>query len=1327
MKRICTTLTIIILAVSAYAQDLFFLTTKDGLCSSEPTALLIDSDGKLWIGTKNGLNMYDGFQMKAFYSDPSSDNSLLNDVVQVVKEDGERNILIGTTGGLCCYNMDSRSFYCIPLKEGPQPNISNIIIRKNGEILVSTHGYGGLYKVIKENGKPMYAEKFTWMNDADAHEINTVFEDTEGTLWICARYLGVFTMSKDGTVNKLMGVNDDKKALDIFRICQDRDGAIYLGGSSTGVLTRKRGENNLYQLLPDEIASMKVASISCHKGYLFIGTELGGLYAYDTGTGTLETRRIETESGKLLENQVNDIIFDRDDNAIFALNDKGVMISKKIKSPLNTAGSNLIGSGKDQYHGDGPVTAIHVNKKNEIWIGTEFDGLFLLDENMSVIRHYDTVSSVLSVCEDSSGNVWFGEKRIGLYRIPKAGSVPERFRLTGNGPDGEKAINNIIEDRNGNLWVSSSGEGVYVIDKDRLSIRTIPLGDDNHDTRLTDDVLENKWVNSMMEFKGKIYFGTYNGISCFNTRTSSFLNTFPNANHRLEGVVVNDICPDTNHNLWLATTTGLVHLDMSTLERRTYTYNDGLPQNNISSVMVDNRGRVWTGTSIGLAFLDVSNEKFTQIRSNDPLNNEFSIKTKGELNDDGTLIFGSKGGITWFNPSKIEVKSEEYPIFVYGPYFGEEYYSDNISRDGTFKLRYKENTFSLVFSTGSFMKNSNATFSYSLDDGRVEHLLKGSNKVTFNKLSPGNYELKVYCDSIENKYSTKDLKIKVCAPWYASFPALIFYFLLMGALIAVIYYRLNKQSKQKAEEQREKHEIEMNEAKLQYFFNLAHEIRMPMSLIISPLSKLIATDYDQERQAQYGMMANNAKRITLLINQIMDIRKIEKGKLKLVFRETDINQYLTPIAEVMNQTARLKGINFSFVPAEGNPAVWIDVQQFDKIVMNIIQNAIKYTPAGGHVTLFAAATGDRLKLSVVDNGIGIDEDKLETIFDRFYQASNDSSSFGFGIGLNLVKSLVSMHHGTVKAFNNDNGAGSCFEVEVPLGKEHLSEEEITTDVTVKDPSQYTLSLYETYTEPVSGQSKNSRTRNTVAVVEDNAEVRQYLEEELSSEYNVNAYEDGQAALDGILKSRPDIIVSDVIMPRMDGFQLCAKIKKNITTNAIPVILLTGKNDETDHIIGLEAGADAYVTKPFNIVLLKKNIEQLLNNLDRLRNIYIGRQDSKIEDVPDLKNPDEQLMERINRALNANIRNQDLNVESLAQEVGISRVHLYRKLTELTNQSPSEFIRNSRLAMAAEMLKDKRMDISTVASETGFSSISVFSRNFKTLYGVTPSEYQNKED
>ena len=369
---------------------------------------------------------------------------------------------------------------------------------------------------------------------------------------------------------------------------------------------------------------------------------------------------------------------------------------------------------------------------------------------------------------------------------------------------------------------------------------------------------------------------------------------------------------------------------------------------------------------------------------------------------------------------------------------------------------------------------------------------------------------------------------------------------------------------------------------------------------------------------------------------------------------------------------------------------------------------------------------DHLNIRISDSGTGLDEDALDTIFERFYQGEHKNSTMGVGIGLNLVQSLVKMHHGTVRAYNHPDRQGACFEVSIPLGREHLSDDEITSETPVQEYSSNILSLYETFNVPgVNTNDKLSKVRRTVAIVEDNDDVRRYLQKELSVEYNVTAYSNGQEAFDGILKSLPDIVVSDIIMPGMDGFQLCEKIKKNINTNAIPVIILTGKTEEADRIEGMEVGADAFITKPFNIVLLKKNISQLLESVSRLRNIYIGRQQSHIENIPELKTPDERLLDRIDKVLATNIKNPELSVEMLAKEVGISRVHLYRKLTELTNQGPSEYIRNTRLKMAAEMLKEKRLDISSVAAETGFSSVSVFSRTFKQLFGVSPSEYPQK--
>ncbi len=1302
---------------TASAQDTKIISTKDGLCSSEIKALHIDSYGSLWIGTSNGLNRLDGNVVRSFYADISDSNHLPNDVVQVIAEDRDRNLLLGTEGGLCSFSLDRQEFRSVALRDGSQPNVSSILVRHSGEVIVSTFGYGGIYRLSKDEEGMISASRITWTDDPNVHEISTIFEDSDAKLWLCACYSGVYTIDADGRVEKIFGLDENHTRLEFSSMCQDHYGTIYMASRNQGLLARKDGETDFSQILPEEVVKQRVTKLIYRQDIIYICTEYGGLYSYNVNDETL----IPVKSSIIEEfpqrKQVCDLVFDIHGNTAMAINHVGVSITGNRRSMFN---SSWVGKEDGTRRADA-VLSMTVSRDGDIWAGTESGGLFLLDSKMNVIRHVEAKNGILSVCEDRTGTVWYGEEGNGLFFITAGSREPHKFKLPAAASGINRNVDNILEDERGQIWVCCKGDGMYVISRDRKNVRSLPLGDDNHDTRLTDDVLENKWVNCMTEVKGKIYFGTYNGLSCYNIRTNSFLSNFPDANHIFDGVIINDIAEDSDHDLWLATTTGLIRLDTKTFQHKTYSYNDGLPQNNICAVEEDHQKKIWISTANGLAFLNRESDSFTRVQ----VESEFCNKSSTVFGE-GNLAFGNRSGITWFSPDAIDKRQEQAEIYISRMTIGNKHFPPEHADGEEMVINHNENTFSLAFTTGSFYDNGRAAFSYRMDNGESEYLARGTNRVTFNKLTSGKHKLTVSCTSPDKKYNDLILNIRVKRPWYSTVKAALLYLAVIAALAILFLLDIQKKAKKKEEEQNEKYELELNKTKLQYFFGLAHEIRMPVSLIISPLSKLMATDQNPEHQVQYGMMANNARRINLLVNQIMDIRKIERGKMKLLFRKTDINQYLLPIAEVMEQAAQNKRIILTFSPAKDNPEVWIDNLQFDKIVLNILHNAVKFTPECGNISMTVNTDDDHLKICISDSGPGIDEDKLDTIFERFYQGEHQNSTMGVGIGLSLVQSLVRMHHGTIMAYNLPDRQGACFEVSIPLGREHLSDDEITSETPAQEYSFNNLMLYETSYVPNSATNeKLSKVRRSVAIVEDNDDVRRYLQKELSSEYNVTAYSNGQEAFDGILKNTPDIVVCDVIMPGLNGFQLCDKIKNNINTNAIPVIILTGKTDEADKMAGMEVGADAFITKPFNIVLLKKNISQLLESVSRLKNIYIGRQQGRIENIPELKTPDERLLDRIDKVLATNIKNQELSVEMLAKEVGISRVHLYRKLTELTNQGPSEYIRNTRLKMAAEMLKEKRLDIASVAAETGFSSVSVFSRTFKQLFGVSPSEYPRK--
>ena len=541
------------------------------------------------------------------------------------------------------------------------------------------------------------------------------------------------------------------------------------------------------------------------------------------------------------------------------------------------------------------------------------------------------------------------------------------------------------------------------------------------------------------------------------------------------------------------------------------------------------------------------------------------------------------------------------------------------------------------------------------------------------------------------------------------------------------------------------HAEQINEAKLQFFINISHEIRTPMSLIISPLQQLMAKDKDVECRKLYATIQRNAERILQLVNQLMDIRKIDKGQMSLIFKKAEIVSFTRDILEAFEQQTRIKKLELEFQTSTPEIEMWIDPKNFDKVILNLLSNACKFTPENGKVKVSLNTGEDTslpdkaplhryVELTVADSGIGIAPAEREHIFERFYQIRNsqNNSNVGTGIGLHLTRSLVELHYGSIRVEDNGEGyAGSRFIIRLPLGNEHLKKEEM-------EESTSTNGIIETSTiEPILAVSplpyeseedeiKRVRSRHHVLVVEDDEEIRHYICRELGNDFYMAECSNGKEALALILSHTPDLIISDVMMPEMDGLTLCRKIRQNININYLPIILLTARTREEDNLEGLDTGADAYLMKPFSIGLLRKTVLNLIRNREQLRNAFSGRQNQEEQiSIPEIKSPNDRLMERVMRVINENLSNPALTVEMISTEVGISRVHLHRKLKELTNQTTQQLIRNLRLKQAATLLAEKRHSITEVATLTGFTHPTYFATAFREMFGVSPSEYMEQ--
>ena len=701
------------------------------------------------------------------------------------------------------------------------------------------------------------------------------------------------------------------------------------------------------------------------------------------------------------------------------------------------------------------------------------------------------------------------------------------------------------------------------------------------------------------------------------------------------------------------------------------------------------------------------------------------------------MIFGNQNGITYFIPEKIKKNEFSQGITLTGMRLGDIAVNVGTRSDGKsiitkaleetddITVSYLDNTFSLRFSSLDYRDAQNIHYEYRFDDepaGVWHSTASGVSEIIFSHLSIGSHKLivRAYDNGI---YSPeKRLMINVTPPWYRSWGAYAFYLMLILVIATLLWrYYWNKR------------QAEINEEKIKFFVDISHELRSPLTLIKSPLDKMLRESHDTQTTRALRNMERNTNRLLTLVNQILSIRKIEKGQMRLHYAETPFADFVSDICHDFDYQVENRQITLNLHNEAEGMAVWIDRDNFDKVVTNLLSNAIKYISDGGQIDVTVRQIGSKLaELSVRDNGPGIDEAQLKKVFERFYQASARPAAgqMSYGIGLNLTQKIVMLHGGTIVARNRDDGNGSEFIVRLPLGKSHLSQDQLAIS-SVSSQALNANSQQPQIAEPVTDAEQKRRVRKKttyhVAVVDDDEEMRSFLQTELGESYYVHVYPDGQSALEGIVDTVPDLVVSDVVMPQMDGFELLKRLKSSTKTSHIPVVLLTTKTEHQSRIKGLEQGADAYVDKPFNMEELETRIANLIANRIRLRGKFSGMQEQEgtVKKV-ELKGNDAALMEKIMKVINERLDDSDFNVEALADDVGLSRVQLHRRMKEMTGITVGEFIRNLRLQQAAKLLEAGDTTVAQVTYAVGFANPTHFTSAFKKHFGVAPSEYMAKK-
>lgn len=1318
-----------------FGQSHRLFTTDQHLSSSLINNVYEDSKGMIWMATEDGLNRYDGSKVSIYKHDAEDKHSLAHNYVRSIYEDSKGNLFIGTYGGLQLYNYAEDNFTPIATDKNGKPfynSVSSIVERKNGELWALGDYLSTV--TIGDDGQPII-EKIEV--DIPAESSSYMIEDSKGHIW-ASRDEGVYQIITKGDSIYCKSHKLDATVC----LCEDAAGNIYAGSLHKGLhIFDKKSEtfinipHNGGHILP-----VKHIFTLDHENIL-LSTDGKGVKLYNIHTQKFTDYTFDSTNFDSNKLKAHYAMKDRDGNLWFALYQKGVAMIPKTSNSFGYIGYKSV---KKNIIGSSCITSLYRGEKGTLWVGTDNDGIYGLTPDNQFQVHFapsDSQNSVaaivLTIHEDTEGNLWYGSFIDGMGRIDTRNSnkITHEILLDEQGQKIQR-VYDFEEDNNKRLWIATLGSGLYYYDlKKKKAIY-------NHEA----NVGLNQWICCLHHShkSNQLYIGTYGGLYTLD------LGTFQVENVLSRRIILN-IYEDTEGQIWTGGSDGLTVWNPHTQESLTYSIEDGLPSNTVYAIQGDDKKHLWISTNAGLTHFDTDTREFSNYYVGDGLQgNEFS-KNSSYKDADGTLWFGGISGITYFHPKNISSTPcqwdiritdfilQERPIRKGSLSGGKPIIQSSVYDATEFHLSHEDNTFAVEFAPIDYNAPERLNYAYSINNGEWIHLPNGINKYPFYNLSPGTYHFKV--KSVDNGIYSKEKEITIyISPvwWASSWAKLIYTFIVIGIIIFIVYQAYNRyRSKQQMLEHI--HAEEIKEAKLQFFINISHEIRTPISFIINPLQKLMTMDHDTERNKLYHTIYRNSERILRLVNQLMDLRKIDKGKMQLTFQETEIISFVDDLCETLVEQANQKNISLRFLHNDIESLnLWVDPYYFDKILLNILTNAFKFTPEHGEISILLKDIKDPTikgpmshyaEITITDTGIGIPESELEHIFKRFYQAPNSNSTKGTGIGLHLTHSLVELHHGEIFCKNNTPAPGCQFTVRIPMGNQHLTDEDLCYDKTrsrqTLQDSFFNAPLLE---EEQSVEEKNKNVKHHVLVVEDNDEIRRYISLELSSKFHVRECANGKEALEEIFRKAPDLVVSDIMMPEMDGLTLCRKLKSNINLNHIPIILLTAKAQEEDNIEALEKGADAYITKPFNSKILEKTISNLILSREKLKNAYSGHQEhnDKLEKM-DVESPDEKLMNRIMKVINNNMSNPNLTVEMIASEVGTSRVHLNRKLKELTNQTAREFIKNCRLKQAAILLSEKKQNITEVSELTGFTNANNFSTAFKELFGVSPSAYKGHID
>lgn len=1308
-----------------------FYKAEDGLSSNTVHTVLQDSKGFMWFGTENGLNRFDGYKFTVYRNIPRNENSLINNYVYALVEDEQEVLWIGTERGVSTFDLNEKKFSSFSLTtETGTPVLGRIqnLIYDDGKIWIASATQGVFVK--KEENILLYSfEKFI----VDQHKsiwVNTIYKDKENVIWV----------SVENTEHQIYKFN--KRTEEFIP-------------AFPGMTNKEQRELRAYSMLEDAF------------GTLWFGTWINGLIAVDKQEGVIKGRYLNTPGIDRIQHihQITEY-----DPGTLLIGSNDGLTSFKL-SPV--AGNRMDQHFREPKLSNRFVYPIYKDVEGGLWIGTYYGGINYASPNrnyftgFSHIKHENSITGnvVSCFCEDEKGNLWVGTEDGGLNELNiKNGNFISYNHLENQNNFSSNNIHALCNIRN-KLWIGTYSGGLYVMDLFSKNIKH--YYSDNANAKTLD---ANNIYSIYNDSDNNIWIGTTSGINLYNSQTDDFTRV------RNLNEFVMDIT-ELGEHIWFATINrGLQRYDKKTKEWKGYTFDpadkNSLISNDVITLCVDERQQLWIGTNQGvcrynaeednfidegmefqsnyickifaendnlwistlkgLICYDTSSHQFRQFTQSDGLLSDLFTPNSGFKSSDGKIYLGTPYGFNVFHPRQLIRNEYNPPIEVTDfQLFNKVANMDNfVISDKQYRpaltLAHNNNSFSFEFTALSFFAPEKNRYSFMLEGFDKEWNDAGNNRrATYTNIPPGDYLFRVKASNNDGVWSDKDyiLRVVIKPPLWWNVWSITLYVLLIISGIIYLFYWLREKDRRKNEEEivkiKNEREKEIYKSQIEFFTNVSHEIRTPLSLIIAPLEQVIenSNNMPDSTKDNLNIMRCNSMRLLTLVNQLLDFSKVEKGGVQVTLSNQNIHSILTSVYQRFEPLIEQNNITFEYLSDDLSLETMTDQENLTKAVSNLLSNASKYTTDYIALILRANFSTQYYQITVKDNGPGLPEPEMENIFNPFYQIAGQHKS-GTGLGLFLVKSIVWALEGKIE-INNEPGCGLSISLILPKKAVSVSSE-IQQEKTLQTRLINVTSTECAQPIPCCVDSEEDE-KQTILLVEDDSDMLSFIRKQLKDDYIIYTAQDGEEGLKILKKQEVDLIITDLMMPKMDGISFCKVVKNNFMWNHIPVIMLTAKTSVVSKVEAFDMGADAYLEKPFNISYLVTRVRNLLESRKLLFQKFTQTPYASLKSMAG-NEADEEFLMKLNGVIESNLGNSDFSINDLATEMGISSSGLFSKIKKISGVTPNKLIQSMRLKKAAELLGEGKYRVNEVCYIVGFNNPSYFAKCFQKQFGKLPKYF-----